>query len=175
MVRSNRGTAEVGPAVRDALDAAAFPNASSASVWSFEQAFREITTDRRATARLMLVCVLAVVLIGSAGVYAVMSSVVSESRFEFAVRMVLGASPGSVLAGVMSRAAVLVALGLAVGVPVGIAISTLFESMLFGVTPLDPQVHVVVIAILLSAGFAAAARPALKARGVNPAESLRLT
>ncbi|MDF2776453.1 MAG: macrolide transporter ATP-binding/permease protein, partial [Geminicoccaceae bacterium] len=96
------------------------------TIRSLEDAFRLITAGRRANAALMFVFGLVVLLIGAAGVYAVMASVVAQQQRELGVRIALGASRGRIARDVLARAGAYLATGLTAGLLAGRALSGLF-------------------------------------------------
>ena len=55
----------------------------------------------------------------------------------------------------------------------GIGRFVLMSALLFRVTPTDPQVFAVTIAVLVGAGLAASTLPALRASSVDPLDALR--
>jgi ABC-type antimicrobial peptide transport system permease subunit len=142
-------------------------------VLSIEEEFEEITSGRRANATIMSLFGLVVLLIGAAGVYAVMASTVAQQQRELGVRVALGATRVRIMRTVLGRAAAYLTIGLAVGLAAGRALSTIFASMLFEVRPGDLSTHAVVAALLLTAGLIAALRPALRAARVDPSVTLR--
>jgi putative ABC transport system permease protein len=87
--------------------------------------------------------------------------------------MALGARAASVVGSVLKGGARLVAIGIAVGLPIAWAASRWVESMLFGLTPNDPLTVVAAIAILVAAGELAAYLPARRASRVDPLTALR--
>ncbi len=84
-----------------------------------------------------------------AGIYGVMSYVVTQRTSELGLRMALGAARGDVIGLVLSRAAVLAAVGLAIGAGLSLAVSRLIGAMLFGLQATDPATYAMV---LLSVG-----------------------
>lgn len=165
--------ADVEPGIRTVLTAGPAEESTPLAIRSLEEAFAVITGRRRAMASLMLALGIAVVLIGSAGVYAVMASLVAHRRHEIAVRMVLGASPARLATDVIGHASAYVCAGLVVGLPFGLVVCRLFESLVFGVSALDPSVYAAVSAVLVASGMLAAALPALKASRVDPMQMMR--
>jgi len=65
------------------------------------------------------------------------------------------------------------AVGVTLGVVLGVAGARLGRSALFGVQPSDPAIIAVVIATLAVTGFAACVVPALRATKSDPVRSLR--
>jgi ABC-type antimicrobial peptide transport system permease subunit len=116
---------------------------------------------------------LAATLLGAAGVYAVMTSFVSQQTRELGVRAALGATPGRLQRGVLSTASSHVALGFAIGAPVAYWFSQGFSALLFQVTPADISVYAVVAFVLVAMSGLAAWLPARRAARVDPMLSLR--
>jgi len=87
--------------------------------------------------------------------------------------MALGAQPRSVMNMVLGESLVVVALGLAVGIPAALACGRLVSSQLYGVEPYDPLTiagaSAVMLAVALTAGFLPARRAAL----LDPCSVLR--
>ncbi len=114
---------------------------------------------------------LSVVLLSSAGIYALMSFTVSQRRREIGIRTALGADPGRLLRSIFSRAA----RQLAIGVAVGLAAAALVENLTGGAlmngngAVLLPAVAVLMTAVGLLASVGAAKR----GLRVQPTEALR--
>jgi predicted permease len=107
------------------------------------------------------------------GLYGVMSYAVSRRTSEIGVRMALGAQPANVLWTVLKGALALIALGLAVGVPVVMLASRSISTLLYGIEPNDPFTLLATIGILTSVAVFAALWPAWRASRVNPVAALR--
>src|SRR5258708_15448633 len=69
-------------------------------------------------------------LLAMAGIYGVMSYVVTQRTAELGLRMALGAARGNVIGLVLSRAASLAVVGLAIGAGVSLAVSRILGAML---------------------------------------------
>ena len=67
----------------------------------------------------------------------------------------------------------LLAIGLAVGVPLSLAAARLFGKLLYGVGPSDPLTLVAVVATLAGVAWVSAWIPALRATRIDPASALR--
>jgi predicted lysophospholipase L1 biosynthesis ABC-type transport system permease subunit len=115
---------------------------------------------------------IALVLAG-AGIYAVMSYLVTRRTREIGVRIALGAQRGAIARMVVGRAVRLTALGIAFGVPAGLAIAVLLRHLLLSLSPLDPLAFAGSTAFLLLAGAAASLVPAFRAASVDPVDALR--
>jgi len=112
-------------------------------------------------------------LLAGAGIYAVMSYLVARRTREIGVRIALGAKRGAIVRMVLGRAVRLTALGIACGVPAGLAIAVLLRRLLLGLSPLDPLAFLGSAAFLLAVGAAAALAPAFRAASVDPMAALR--
>lgn len=142
-------------------------------VFIADDAVTRITASRRFNAELMSIFGVAGMLIGAAGVYAVMASFVTLQTRDIGVRLALGATPGRIERGVLALAWRHVVMGLAIGVPVAWWLSRGFTSLLFHVTPADASVYAVVAAVTTAAGLLAAWLPARRASKIDPIVSLR--
>jgi predicted permease len=112
-------------------------------------------------------------LLGSVGVFGVVSYAVARRRAEFGIRMALGAAPARVLTDVIRTGMGPVVLGATIGVAASLALSGVLRRFLFDVSPTDPASLAVAAAALLGAGALAAMVPGYRARGVSPVEALR--
>ena len=115
---------------------------------------------------------LAVILV-VAGLYGVLSQLVSYRRREIGVRMALGATRTSVAQLVLRQGSILVGAGLLVGLVLALATGRLVASFLYQVRPLDPWTYVSVAMALSVVGLVAAVLPAHKAASIEPMQALR--
>lgn len=116
--------------------------------------------------------VLAVVL-ASLGLYGVGSNLVASRRRELGVRMALGATSGGVLRLILRDGLTIVAIGLAIGVPIALYLGRQLGELLYGVDPTDPLTLAAVAATLGLVGLLASAIPARRASRVDPAQAIR--
>ena len=107
------------------------------------------------------------------GLYGLTAYEVSRRTAEIGVRIALGAQRRDVLRLVLSGSMTLVASGVVLGLSVALAPARLVESLLFGVRGTDALTLLVVAALLLGVGAAAAYWPARRAAGLDPKTSLR--
>jgi ABC-type antimicrobial peptide transport system permease subunit len=121
---------------------------------------------------LMLFGGLALVL-GTVGVYGVVSYSVTRRRGEFGIRMALGAAPQRVLGEVVRRGMVPVATGVGIGLAAAVALSQLLGRFLYEIAPTDPVSLGLSAIALLGAGTLAALWPGWRAGKVSPVEALR--
>ena len=111
--------------------------------------------------------------LASVGLYGITTYSVARRTSEIGLRMALGANRANVVAMVLSKALLLVAIGLAVGVPVALLGARLMQSQLYGVRTYDPMT--LAGAILVLSAFAAIAGfiPARRAASIEPMNALR--
>jgi predicted permease len=114
-----------------------------------------------------------VLLLASIGLYGITAYTVAGRTREIGVRMALGAQRSNVLWMVLREALILVAAGVAAGVPAALAIGSGMKSMLFGLRPIDPVALAATIAVLAVVGGLAAFLPARRATKVDPMQALR--
>ena len=113
------------------------------------------------------------ILIAAIGLYGVMAYLVTQRTHEIGVRMALGASRARVLGLVLRRAALLTALGLAIGGAGVWYFSAGVRAFLFELSPLDARVMAAAVAIMAAAAIAAALIPARRAASIDPLVALR--
>jgi predicted permease len=107
------------------------------------------------------------------GLYGVMSYAVARRTREIGVRMALGAQRAMVLTMVLQDAAILLGLGIAVGMTAVLASASVLQSMLYGTGSRDPVVLTLVCIGVAFAGLMAAYFPAFRAARVDPMVALR--
>ena len=112
-------------------------------------------------------------LLAAIGLYGVMAYSVNRRTREIGIRISMGAARGDVLWLVLRDCLLMVGAGIAIGVPVSIALSRLVRAQLFGVTPSDPAAYLVAIFVLAAVGAAAGGLPSFRASRVDPLIALR--
>jgi ABC-type antimicrobial peptide transport system permease subunit len=105
--------------------------------------------------------------------YAVTAYATAQRTGEFGLRIALGAEPKHVGRIVLREAIVLSGLGLACGVPAGVAAAGLIRKEMFGVGPLDPPSLALAVALLAVTAVLASYVPARRAAHVAPLDALR--
>ena len=112
-------------------------------------------------------------LLAAVGVYGVVSYSVSRRTREVGIRMALGAERGQVLRMVLWQGGRLAAVGIVLGAVAAAGTGRLLESMLYGVSGLDPMAYAVACGLLLSVAVAANLVPAITAARIDPMRALR--
>ncbi len=113
------------------------------------------------------------VVLGTVGVYGIVSYTVQLRRAEYGVRMALGARPSDLIRDVMRTGLVPVVAGIVAGGLVAFFASSVLAGFLFGVEPTDPASLGTASLVLLCAGVIAALVPARRAARTDPATALR--
>jgi ABC-type antimicrobial peptide transport system permease subunit len=111
--------------------------------------------------------------LATVGLYGLLAYTVTRRTGEIGIRTALGAQRHDVIAMVVTDAARLVGIGLAVGLPAAWAIAHLASSMLFGFSPNDPFTFAVAIGALVGATVLASYVPVWRATKVDPMVALR--
>ena len=133
-----------------ATDAAAAVPAMRAAVWAVDknQPIGRVTqvedlyagafAVERFVLQLMSVFGIVAVLLTAAGIFGVLSQLVTRKTREIGVRMALGARSADIMRLVLSRSAVLLVVGTAIGLSGAALLTRFLKALLFGVRPLDP-------------------------------------
>jgi len=113
------------------------------------------------------------IVLGTVGVYGVVSYAVQRRRGELGIRLALGAAPGRLLAEVVRSGMLPVLIGVAAGIVAALAASAALARFLFEVQPTDPVSLLAAAGALLVTGALAALLPAWRAGSTDPATALR--
>lgn len=125
------------------------------------------------TLTLLSVFGLVAILMAALGVYGVMSYAVGQRTQELGIRLALGAGSSRLLAMVVRGAMRTALIGVAVGTAVAMIAGRALSSLLYGVSPAQPLVLVSVAGLLLAVAVLAALIPARRAAAVSPLVALR--
>ncbi|MHC4331151.1 MAG: ABC transporter permease, partial [Planctomycetota bacterium] len=107
------------------------------------------------------------------GLYGLMAYNVARRTGEMGIRKALGARPWDVARPILREALTLTAIGVAIGLPVALALSRLMWAVLYGIEPHDPVTVIGTIVIMLTVAALAAWIPARRAAKVDPMVALR--
>ena len=131
------------------------------------------TAERRLETTVLAAFASIALTLAAIGLFGVLAFYVSQHIQEFGVRLALGATPKGLLVLVLHRALVLLAIGLAIGLPGAAAVGRGMSTLLYGVTPLDPAALGVAVVTLTIVTLAACALPARRAMKTDPLVALR--
>jgi putative ABC transport system permease protein len=115
---------------------------------------------------------IALLLVG-AGVFSVMAYTVELQTHDIGVRMALGAESGDIVQMVLARGAVLVFVGIGIGVLASLSVTRVLASLIWGVPRNDPWTFIGAAACIITAAFVACLVPAHRASRVDPVVALR--
>jgi ABC-type antimicrobial peptide transport system permease subunit len=113
------------------------------------------------------------VIMSAVGLYAALALMVRQRSAELAIRMALGATPGTVIALVVRHVAALVASAWLLGTLMILLMGRFLEQLLFGVRPTEPIVIAAVTFLVCIVAALGSLLPAVRAARVNPSIALR--
>jgi hypothetical protein len=159
-------------AIRNGLKNAA-PSVPMAPAQTWGERFARRTAEPRLLMTILVFFGALAGLLAALGVYGLFSWSVALRTRELAIRLTLGARPLTVGGLVVRQSAVLVAIGLVVGLVVVRAAESALTRVLYEVSPSDMGSTVGASGLLLAAALIACIPPALRAMRVDPVEGLR--
>jgi predicted permease len=112
-------------------------------------------------------------LLAAIGLYGVVAFSVTRRTREIGVRIALGAMPVNVLWLFLKQMAVLVGIGVIIGIGSALAATRLLSTMLYDVKPADPLAFIAAGTALIATATLAAYLPARRATRVDPMTALR--
>ena len=142
-------------------------------VRSFEELYEPHRWGDHTFAFMVSAALLIVLLLSTAGIYALMTFIVAQRWREIGVRLALGAPPRRLLVGMFGRAALplaigaIVGCGVAIGLHASLPIAELGGETIPGIVPVSAAVMIVI-------GLLAVAGPARHAMRIDPTEALRV-
>lgn len=172
-IRSNRaGTQNFLNQVRQAVWSV---NASLpvASVRAMQEIYDQSLARPSFTLVMLAIAGAMALVLGIVGIYGVIAYAVSERRREIGIRVALGAQQGELLRMFVRYALGLAAIGVVIGLAAAAGLMRLMQSVLFGISPLDPPTYVSVAVVLVFAAMLASYLPARRAASVDPVETLK--
>ena len=142
-------------------------------VATLEERLASLTAGLRFNTVLMTVFAALAFVLAASGVYSLMSYTVALRTREMSVRMALGADRADILRLIVRNGAVLVGIGVAVGLAGALGAVRFLSSLLYQVKPKDPLAFAAATALLVLAALAACYIPARRAASVDVVETLR--
>ncbi len=172
VIRSSQPTDVLVPAVREAmreLDS----NLPLANIRTMQEIASRSSAQLAFTMSLLGLAAVVALLLGSVGIYGVISYVFAQRNQEIGVRIALGAQRGTISRMVLKQGGMLTAVGLGVGLVAAAVLTRFMESLLFEVNPTDPVTFGVVTLLLALVSMLAAYVPARRAARTDPLEAFR--
>jgi predicted permease len=143
------------------------------SVGSLEEQVDGSIATQSLIARLSSFFGIIAVFLGCIGIYGLLSYSVARRTSEFGVRLALGARSHMLLWMILRECILLLALGLAIGVPVALSSTRILKSQLYELSPLDPTAISIAIVAVSVMTIVAAWLPARRATKIDPMQALR--
>jgi ABC-type antimicrobial peptide transport system permease subunit len=172
MLRSHLKTGDLEPLLRKTF-ADADPNLTVISVRTMKEQIALVFDQQRAVAGLAGLFGLVALILAAVGLYGVTAYAVVQRTGEIGIRMALGADAGGVARLVLWSAYRMVAVGLAIGIPLAIGAGQLISAQLYGVRGWDPMALAAATTALAGCAFVAAIIPAMRAAAIDPVIALR--
>ncbi|HMD33736.1 MAG TPA: ABC transporter permease [Vicinamibacterales bacterium] len=149
------------------------PNLPLANVRILQEIYE--TSMARTSFALVLLAVAGgmALLLGLAGIYAVISYAVAQRTREIGIRIALGARSSEVTRLFVGYGATLAAIGVVIGLAAALVAGRVIRTMLFEVSPMDPATYAAVAATLLAVAAFASYLPAVRISAIDPVEALR--
>lgn len=171
-LRTSRDPATLSKDVR-AVVRAVLPDVIVPETQTFQEMYDKLIVQRKFNMIVLALFGVLAIVIAAVGIYGVMAYIVEQRTQEIGVRMALGAQPGQVLRMILSRASIMMAVGIALGLAAGLGLSRFVAAFLFQVEPRNPVAYVAAAATLVAAGLLAAYLPARRASKLDPLKALR--
>lgn len=170
-----RGTTSASALIAQATRAAHSldPDLPLFEVSTLDAATRNAVDRQQAASTLIGVFGALALMLATLGLYAVTSQNVTRRTREIAIRMALGAQPGSVVLMFVREGVWLAGIGVAIGLVVGVAISSALASFLFGVGAADAVTYATTAGLFATVSVVASVIPARRAAVVEPLGGLR--
>jgi ABC-type antimicrobial peptide transport system permease subunit len=111
--------------------------------------------------------------LAAVGLYGVKAYSVARRTREIGIRMAIGAAPGAVQSMILREGAAMIAVGVTLGLLIGLGLGQALAGMLYKVSPFDPVTFVVAPVVLAIVAVVACYLPARRATRVNPLKALR--
>jgi predicted permease len=149
------------------------PDLPAADFRTMGQLVDQAVFARRAVVALMAGFAAFGLLLAALGIYAVISSSVTQRTQEIAIRIALGAVPRDLEGRILKQTMMLALSGLAIGLPASWLSARVIQALLFGIGPFDPVTFAVVPVVLGGVAGLAGYVPARRASRVDPMMALR--
>ena len=149
------------------------PSLPLASVETMEAYVAQTTRSARLLALLMALFAVAAALLAAVGIYGVMAQLTAERRHEIGVRVALGARAEQVMGMILRQGLTTVALGVATGLGLALALGRVMSAQLFGVSSADPLTFTLTPLLVGALALAAILLPARRATKVDPVKAIQ--
>jgi hypothetical protein len=171
--------------VRSAGDASSLIEPARAAIWAInpsqtiyrtatlDELVRKTVSPRRFALAVIIGFAGVALLLAIAGVYGVLSAMMTARLREVGLRVALGASRWDIVRLVLGRGLAMAGVGLAIGLAGSLAAAQLLRGFLFAIKPADPTAIAVSAVVMTLAALAACYLPARRAASADPITVLR--
>jgi putative ABC transport system permease protein len=149
------------------------PNLPLIEPLAMNDRMERVLKTRRLTLALFSLFAVVALLLAAIGLYGVMSYGVAQRTRELGVRIALGATSRHALKLIIGQGMKLVALGVALGLGIALAVTRLMAHLLFGVVATDPLTFTAIALLLAFVALLACYIPARRAAKVDPMMALK--
>jgi putative ABC transport system permease protein len=149
------------------------PDLPVSGVRTLRESIARSTIDSQFDSLLILAFAIIALVLAAAGLYGVLSYLVTQRTSEFGIRIALGARRNQLLSAVLLDGLRPAFLGLLIGLGGSAFVARLIKTMLYQTEPLDPAVFATVSATLLIVGATACLVPAWRASRLDAVQALR--
>jgi predicted permease len=130
-------------------------------------------SDHRGAITATVVLGIVALLLSAAGLYGLLSYVVSLRAKEIGIRAVLGAEPSALVRLMVRQAAAPVGIGLVCGIGIAVTSGLVLRSLIYGTSPIDPMALAGASVVLVIVMAVAAATPSWRAARADAMVALR--
>jgi putative ABC transport system permease protein len=172
VIRTSGDAATMAPLLRTAV-ANVDPQVAIGLVQRMDELIGDSIAPRRLNFLLVSAFAAVALVLTAAGLYGVMSYLVTQRTREIGVRMALGASRRQVLGLILRDAGSMTLLGIGLGVAGALVLTRSMTTMLFGVSTANPLVYLSMSLLLAAVALMAVAVPSSRATRIDPLTALR--
>jgi putative ABC transport system permease protein len=172
VVRTGGNPSALSAIIRDAVHSVD-PTQPVFDVLTMDQRMDSAAQPRKAPVVLLSVFGGLAMALAMLGVYGVLAFSVAQRTSEFGVRMALGATAGDIATLVVRSGAILVGLGIVIGMGSYLALNRLVAALLFDTPATDPAMLAAAPLLLALAALGACLLPAIRATRIQPITALR--
>jgi len=143
------------------------------NVSTMERQIEQTLLRERLVATLSAVFGSVALVLAAIGLYGILSYAVTRRTSEIGIRMALGATSREVVWMILRESFLLAGAGIAIAIPVGLALAQAAKASLYGVEPFDPLAFASAALLLVVFAALAAAFPGRRARLLDPTTAVR--
>jgi len=144
-----------------------------ARIRSMDEVVSESTARTKFDMLVMSVFAASALMLAAVGIYGLMAHAVEQRTQEIGIRLALGAGPERVRRMILRQGMTLAVLGIAIGTMASFSLARVLAGLLFGVSPRDPAIFILVPLLLTAVALFAVWLPAIRATRITLMNALR--